>query len=36
MYKLLATEYLSSFAAFLTIEPGVHFCLPDFPSVDQF
>jgi hypothetical protein len=32
MYKLLATEYLSSFTAFLTIEPGVRICLPDFPN----
>ena len=33
MYKLLATEYLSSFATFLTIEPGVRICLPDFPDI---
>ena len=32
MYRLLATEYLSSFTAFLTIEPGVRICLPDFPN----
>jgi len=32
MYRLLATEYLSSFTAFLTIEPGVRICLPDFPD----
>jgi hypothetical protein len=35
-YRLLAADYLSSFASFLTIEPGVRICLPDFPSVDQF
>jgi hypothetical protein len=35
-YKLLAADYLSSFASFLIIEPGIRICLPDFPSVDQF
>jgi len=35
-YRLLAADYLSSFASFLTIEPGVRICLPDFPNVDQF
>ena len=34
MYKLLATEYLSSFSSFLTIEPGVRICLPDFPDIN--
>ena len=34
MYKLLAAEYLSSFAAFLTIDPGVRICLPDFPDIN--
>lgn len=32
MYRLLATEYLSSFSSFLTIEPGARVCLPDFPN----
>jgi len=32
-YRLLATDYLSSFASFLTIEPGVRICLPDFPDI---
>jgi len=32
MYSLLAVDYLSSFLSFLTIEPGVRICLPDFPN----
>ena len=36
MYSLLATDYLSSFASFLTIEPGIRICLPDFPSSNDF
>jgi hypothetical protein len=32
-YRLLAADYLSSFASFLTIEPGVRICLPDFPNI---
>jgi hypothetical protein len=35
-YRLLAIDYLSSFASFLTIEPGVRICLPDFPDVSVF
>jgi len=33
-YRLLAADYLSSFASFLTIEPGVRICLPDFPDIN--
>jgi hypothetical protein len=32
-YRLLAADYLSSFASFLTIEPGIRICLPDFPDI---